>query len=159
MMRAPVLRTACLAGTLLFATAAPGLSQNGETSLLDWRPEGVPGPTRHEARAATARSLLGPSAPLSILSRYHEFERDFGGDFGVQGLIEDRDGDVLEDLRARLDTKWGNATLYQWIERGVALYARVRASTEIRKKGFDMKVDMDDAAEGKFGVRVHRALE
>jgi hypothetical protein len=110
-----------------------------------------------EARAATAGNLLLPSVQFPILSRYNEFEREFGVDFGVQGLTRDRD--VLGDLRARLDARWGDATLYQWIERGLAVYARVQASTQVRRKGFDMEVEVDDMAEGKLGVRVQRALE
>lgn len=144
---------------LLLAPAVPGLGQDGGTSLLDWRPEAGPGPTRQEAAASTAGSLLHPSIPVSILSRYHEFELEFDDDFGVQGLTRDRDDDVLDDIRARLDARWGNASMYQWIERGLALYARFQASTQIRRKGFDMGVEMDDMAEGKLGVRVQRSLE
>jgi hypothetical protein len=158
-MCAPILRTACLTGTLVFALFAQGLSQYVPSSILDWRPQEGPGPTRLDARAATVANLLHPSATISILSRYNEFEQDFGGDFGVEGLARDRDGDVLTELQERLDARWGDATLYQWIERGVALYARIQASTQIRRKGFDMNLEMDDVAEGKLGVRVHRALE
>lgn len=158
-MRVPALRAVCLCGTLVIALAAPGLSQEGRTSLLDWRPEAEPGPTREEARAATAGSLLLPSIQVSILSRYHEFQRDFDGDFGVEGLTNDQEGDALADLRSRLDARWGNASVYQWIERGLAFYARVQASTQVRRKGFDMEVDVDDMPEGKLGVRVQRALE
>lgn len=144
---------------LLLASAAQGLGQDGATSLLGWRPEAGPGPTRSEAAASTAERLLHPSIPVSIVSRYSEFEREFDGDFGVQGLTRDRDDDVLDDLRQRLDARWGDATMYQWIERGLALYARFQASTQIRRKGFDMGVEMDDVAEGKLGVRVQRSLE
>ena len=159
MMRAPALRAVCLGGTLLIALAAPGFSQESPTSLLDWRPGEEPGPTREEARAATAGSLLRPSIQVSIPTRYDQFQREFDGDFGVRGLTNDRDGDVIGDLRARLDARWGDATLYQWIERGLAIYARVQASTQIRRRGFDMEVDVDDVSEGKLGVRVQRALE
>lgn len=159
MMRAPVLRAACLAGTLLLTFPVPGRGQDAETSLLDWKPQEGPGPTRQEARAASAGNLPRPSIQIPILTRYNEFERDFGVDFGVRGLIRDRDGDVLAELRARLDARWGDATMYQWIERGLALYARVQASTQIRRKGFDMGVEMEDVGEGKLGVRVQRALE
>ena len=158
-MRPTVIRTACVSGTLVLALSAQALSQQATSSILDWRPLEGPGPTRLEARAATVASLLYPVASISILSRYSEFERDFGGDFGVEGLAQDRDGDVLAELQERLDTRWGDATLYQWIERGVALYARIQASTHIRKKGFDMDLEMEDVTDGKLGVRVHRALE
>ena len=158
-MRAPILRTACLTGTLVLAFFAQGLSQHTPSSILDWRPQEGPGPTRLEARAATVANLLRPSASFSILSRYSEFEQDFGGDFGVEGLARDRDGDVLTELQEKLDARWGDATLYQWIQRGVALYARIQASTQIRRKGFDMELETEDVAEGKLGVRVHRALE
>jgi hypothetical protein len=159
MMRSIALRAVCLSGTLALAAAGTSRAQDRETSLLDWRPLPGPGPTRAEARAATAGDLALPSVRIPILSRYHEFERDFGVDFGVRGLVDDRDGDVLDDLRARLDARWGDATVYQWIERGLALYARVQASTQLRRKGFDMEVEMDDVAEGKVGLRVQRSLD
>lgn len=159
MMRAPALRAACLCGALVTVLAAPGFSQDGRGSLLDWRPEPAPGPTRDEARAATAGNLLYPSVQVPILSRYQAFQREFDGDFGVEGLIRDHDDDVIEDLRARLDARWGDASVYQWIERGLAFYARVQASTKVRRKGFDMEVEMDDMADGKLGVRVQRSLE
>jgi hypothetical protein len=159
MMDSPALRAVCISGTMLLAIAATGRSQDGGAGLLEWRPETGPGPTRAEARAATASALLLPYVQIPILSRYNEFERDFGVDFGVRGLVDDRDGDVLDDLRSRLDARWGDATVYQWIERGLALYARVQASTQLRGKGFDMEVEMDDVAEGKLGLRVQRSLE
>ena len=158
-MPSPALRAVCLSGILLLAASTTGWSQDRATSLLDWRPASGPGPTRMEARAATASDLHLPSVQIPILTRYNEFERDFGVDFGVRGLLDDREGDVLEDLRARLDARWGDATMYQWIERGLALYARVQASTQLRRKGFDMEVEMDDVAEGKLGLRVQRSLE
>ena len=159
MMRVPALRTVCFGGALLFSAAAPGTAQEGAKSLLEWTPETGPGPTLQEARASTAGRLLLPPLPISILGRYQEFERDFGGDFGVEGLTRDQNDDVLEELRSRLDARWGDATVYQWIERGLALYAQFQASTQIRRKGFDMEVEMDDVADGKFGVRVHRSLD
>jgi hypothetical protein len=157
-MRAFVLRTACLGGTLVLALAATGRSQESPTSLLDWRPAAGPGPTRAEARAATAGSLLRPTGQFSILSRYQAFQREFDGDFGVRGLARE-DEDLFEELHARLDARWGDASLYQWIERGLALYARIQASTQFRRRGFDMGFEMDDVTEGKLGVRVQRALE
>jgi hypothetical protein len=159
MMRVPPLRAACFGSALLLAAAAPGIAQDGGKSILEWTPEAGPGPTLLEARASTAGGLLLSPFPISILSRYQEFERDFDGDFGVQGLTRDQNGDVLDELRSRLDARWGNATVYQWIERGLALYARFQASTQIRRKGFDMEVEMDDMAEGKLGVRVQRSLD
>ena len=66
---------------------------------------------------------------------------------------------MLEELHARLNARWGDANLYQWIERGLAIYARVQASTQFEKRGFNMKMDVDDVAEGKFGVRVSRSLD
>lgn len=159
-MSRTALRAVYLSGTLLLVVAATGRGQDpGSSSLLDWRPASGPGPTRMEARAATASNLLLPSVQIPLQTRYNQFEHDFGVDFGVRGLLDDREGDVLEDLRARLDARWGDATVYQWIERGLALYARVQASTQLRRKGFDMEVEMDDVAEGKLGLRVQRSLE
>jgi len=154
MMPSSALRVVCLSGTLILVIAGTGRGQDRATSLLDWRPSPGPGPTRMEARAATASNLLLPSVQIPIRSRYDQFEHDFGVDFGVRGLLDDRQGDVLEDLRARLDARWGDATVYQWIERGLALYARVQASTQLRRKGFDMEVEMDDVAEGLGELRV-----
>lgn len=159
MMSSSALRAVWISGSMVLAAAAAGRAQDRAPSLLEWRPEAGPGPTRMEARAATASDLLLPAVRIPILSRYNQFEHDFGVDFGVRGLLDDRDGDVLDDLRSRLDARWGDATVYQWIERGLALYARVQASTQLRRKGFDMEVEMDDVAEGKVGVRVQRSLE
>lgn len=158
-MMGPNLRTACFGGTLLLATALPCAGQEGSTSLLEWRPEAGPGPTVVEARAATAGSLLRPPLTVSILSRYSEFQRDFDGDFGVRGLGGDGGEDVLRDLQAKLDERWGDAAVYRWIQGALALYARFQASTQFRQKGFDMEVEMEDVADGKLGVRVQRSLE
>ena len=103
MMGAPDLRTACLGGALLLATALPCAGQDAATSLLDWRPEAGPGPTRLEARAATAGSLVPAPLPVSILRRYSEFERDFDGDFGVRGLGPEGGEDLLRDLQAKIE--------------------------------------------------------
>lgn len=158
-MRSAVLRVVWISGTMVLVAAVSGRGQDRGASLLDWRPEQGPGPTRLEARAATASNLLLPSVQIPILSRYSQFEREFGVDFGVRGLVDDRDEDVLKDLRSRLLARWGDAAVYQWIERGLALYARVQASTQLRRKGFDMEVEMDDVAEGKLGLRVQRSLD
>ena len=120
------------------------------------------GPTL-EARAVTARSLLhdaGP-APPSVFLRYGAFQRDFARSFGypVLGLAVSDSGNFWSGLERWLDARWGDSTVTDWVERGLLLYARVQASTQFERRGFNMEMDVEDVAEGKFGVRVSRSLD
>lgn len=117
-----------------------------------------PGPTR-EALMATAVRMSSTEARVpQILPRYHDFERDFRTDFGPGQLSQDPD-DFMNGIHQRLTTRFGDTPVYQWVQRGLVLYARVKAFTEMERNGFNMAVEMDDVAEGKLGVRVNRAFE
>ncbi|MGH7543590.1 MAG: hypothetical protein ACREK7_06575 [Gemmatimonadota bacterium] len=126
------------------------------------RTPSLAGPTL-EARAVTALSLLddpGPGPP-SVFLRYDAYEREFARSFGypVLGLAVTDSEDFWRGLERWLDTRWGDSTVTDWVERGLLLYARVQASTQFEKRGFNMEMDVDDVAEGKFGVRVSRSLD
>ena len=126
------------------------------------RTPSLAGPTL-EARAVTARSLLddlGPEPP-SVILRYDAFQRDFARSFGytVGGLAVSDSQNFWSGLERWFDARWGDSSVTEWVERGLLLYARVQASTQFEKRGFNMKMDVDDVAEGKFGVRVSRSLD
>jgi hypothetical protein len=116
------------------------------------------GPTR-AAQTATARVYLddegAPTAPR-LMPRYRAFQREFVSDFGTP-RITDRI-DPLLGFKARLQERWGDTSLYQWLERGLAFYTWVQASTSGETKGFDFKVRTGDMAGGKLGVRMSRPL-
>ncbi|HKY61422.1 MAG TPA: hypothetical protein VJP59_10470 [Gemmatimonadota bacterium] len=120
------------------------------------------GPT-HEARAVTARSLLDPkdAESPSVFLRYDAFQRDFARSFGypVLGLAAPDSENFWSGLERWLDARWGDSAVTDWVERGLLLYARVQATTHFERRGFNMKMDVDDVAEGKFGVRVSRSLD
>lgn len=121
------------------------------------------GPTL-EADAATVQPLgvheRGFDSPW-IRDRYAAFAREFAADFGVAGLeAEAATSDMfLDALRRRLSTRFGDTTVYGWVERGLFLYARMKAYTEMESRGFDFEVEMDEMAEGKLGLRVNRAFQ
>lgn len=114
------------------------------------------GPTR-EAQAATVLDAPQTLAPSYPELRYQAFQRDFQRDFGLPDpLASSTDG--LLGLRARLEQRWGDTTVYRWIERGLAAYGWFRASTSMEKRGFDIRMDTDDVAQGKLGVQMTRPL-
>lgn len=128
-------------------------------------PERTPslvGPTR-EARAVTALSLLDDPGPVppSVFLRYGAYQRDFAQSFGypVLGLAVTDSENFWSGLERWLDARWGDSTVTDWVERGLLLYARVQASTQFERRGFNMQMDVEDVAEGKFGVRVSRSLD
>ncbi len=138
----------------LAAGTSPLLAQSTESSLGP-APLGQ-GPTR-EAQAATvldADQRPGKSRPIL---RYQAFQRDFQRDFGLATPLASGAGGLL-GLRARLEERWGNTTVYQWLERGLAAYTWFRASTSTERRGFDIRMDTDDMAEGRVGVEMSRPL-
>lgn len=139
-------------------TLAAGLLPSGVRGLHAQEAESTaPGPARAQLHASAATFALDPPpSPVWILGRFHAFQSDFSSDFGVGPL--DR-GDAVENLSGEIAARWGDTRWYDWVRRGIALYARVESWTETRHRGFDMEVEMDDLPEGKLGVRVNRALE
>lgn len=120
------------------------------------------GPTM-EARAVTARLLVDDTPPgsPSVFLRYGAFHRDFARSFGypVLELAVTDSENFWSGLERWLDARWGDSTLTDWVERGLLLYARVQASTQFERRGFNMEMDVEDVAEGKFGVRVSRSFD
>jgi len=118
----------------------------------------VPGPTRDALMATALRLSARDAAAPEILHRYRAYAEEFDSHFlprdaGLEG------GDFMSLVEQRLATRYGDTSLYEWLQRGIVLYARLKAYTEMERKGFNMQVEMDDVAEGKLGVRVNRALE
>lgn len=144
-----------LVGAALLSVPRPAGAQaepDGPTSSTE-------GPTR-VAGAMTAQGYLDSQRGTTprLMPGFLAFQEDFTRDFGALGpSIGDRVDDLL-GLKARLDLRWGDAALYQWIERGLALYARMQASTRLERKGFDFKVQTNDMTEGKLGVQMSRPL-
>ncbi len=120
------------------------------------------GPTR-ESQAVTARShLLGfdfGAPPVHL--RYSAYEQDFARAFGfpLAGVAYADSENFWSGLEQWLNTRYGDTTVFGWVERGLLLYSRIQASTQFERRGFDMDLDMDDVAKGKFGVRVSRSLD
>lgn len=141
-----------LLGAAIFLVPPASRAQEGPT------PSSA-GPTR-EAGANTAQGYLEQQRELTprLLLRYRAFQRDFVNDFGVLPPTMGDRVDGLIGLKARLDARWGDAAIYQWIERGFTLYAWIQASTRMEKRGFDLRVETDEMAGGKFGVQMTRPL-
>lgn len=148
----------CALTLLALGAGREGLAQ--ETSVSS--PSLRVGPTL-EARAVTARSLLRDSAynSPSVQIRYGAYERDFARAFGfplMTATYADSQS-FLEGLENWLNGRWGDSTVFGWVERGLLLYARIQANTRFENRGFNMDLDVEDVAEGKFGVRVSRSLD
>jgi len=151
-------RALTLVAILIAATWSDGRAQ--QVAPVTRTPSLHPGPTV-EARAVTARSLLDATEPPSVLLRYGAYQRDFAKSFGYPVLtlaVTDSES-FWNGLERWLDARWGDSTVTDWVERGLFLYARFQASTQFERRGFNMKMDVDDVAEGKFGVRVSRSLD
>jgi hypothetical protein len=117
------------------------------------------GPTR-DAQVSTARSavLEAQNATPKLMPRYLAFQEDFARDFGVLGpRISDRIDGALA-FKARFEERWGDTDLYQWLERGIAAYSWLQATTRTEKKGFTIGVDANHVARGKVGIQMSRPL-
>lgn len=118
----------------------------------------TPGPARASVNTSAATLALDPPpSPVWIQSRFDAFQSEFSADFGVSTTIA---GDASPGaFKKSMTARWGDERWFEWVRRGLAIYARLQSMTETERKGFDMEVRMDDLPEGKFGVRVNRALE
>lgn len=120
------------------------------------------GPTR-DASIATARSLAVQPAVTDrmVRLRSESFARRFAEDFGVTsgGVEFGGDAGFLHRVRRTLEARWGDTDVYEWIERGLFFYARMKAYSEMEKKGFDVEMNMGDMTEGRLGLKVARSLE
>ena len=117
------------------------------------------GPTR-DAQVSTARTaaLEARNATPKFMPRYVAFEEDFERDFGVLGpRISDRIDGALA-FKARIEERWGDTGLYQWLERGIAAYSWLQATTRTEKRGFTIGVDTNRVAQGRVGIHMSRPL-
>lgn len=152
-----------LAGSILVAGLCGGAAPAAAQGLAphDLRPDGV-GPT-NDARTSTAGDvvLVPDGPPISILPRYHAFERDFAAVFGapVGGASSALEESLLLDLRRWFATRYGDSTFVRWVEGALATYDRVQEGATIERRGFDMRWNVDDMAEGKVGLEVRRSLD
>jgi hypothetical protein len=133
--------------------AGPAAAQESETLGPTTKSQG---PTREAQAATVLDTSLMPAHPHPQL-RYQAFQRGFERDFGLPASLAGTTGGLL-GLRARLEHRWGDTSVYHWIERGLAAYSWFRASTSMEKRGFDIRMDTDDVAQGKLGVQMTRPL-
>ena len=117
------------------------------------------GPTR-DAQVSTARTadLEAQKATPRLMPGYVAFQQDFARDFGVLGpRVSDRiDGAFA--FKARIEERWGDTGLYQWLERGIAAYSWLQATTQTEKKGFTIGVDTGRVSQGRVGIHMSRPL-
>lgn len=150
---------------LLFALVGVALGIESEAIAQHSRPEpmlsnGV-GPTL-DARAVTARGLaMEPAPELEILLRHAAFERELAAAFGfpvASGSGVNRGG-FIHDVGLWMTEQWSDSRFDNWAQSALLTYARLQSSTRFERSGFNMGVDVDNVAQGKFGVRVSRSLE
>lgn len=146
---------------ILFALASLVLAIGSEASAQQVQPEHAwLGPTLH-ARAVTARGLLVEPAPeFQILTRHAAFERDLAATFGFpMASGSGVSGGFMHDVRLWMAERWNDSLFDSWAQSALLTYTRIQSSTRFEKSGFNMGVDVDDVAQGKFGIRVSRPLE
>ena len=149
---------------LLFALAAVALGIGSETFAQQAQPEPVSsngvGPTL-DARAVTAHGLaMEPAPEFEILLRHAAFERELAAAFGFpvasgSGVR----GGFMHDVGLWMTEQWSDSRFDNWAQSALVTYARLQSSTRFERNGFDMGVDVDNVAQGKFGIRVSRSLE
>lgn len=149
-----LLRPCCLIGLVFgLVTGAAGVRTASAQNS---------GPTK-DASIATARTLTVQPALTDrmVQLRSESFVRRFAADFGVTsgGVEFSGDAGFLYRVHRTLEARWGDTNVYEWIERGLVFYARMKAYGEMERKGFDFEMDMDDVADGKLGLKVARSLE
>ncbi len=149
---------------LLFALAAVALAIGSEALAQHAEPEpassnGV-GPTL-DARAVTAQGLaMGPAPELEILLRHAAFERELAAAFGFPVASGAAGGSgFMHDVGLWMADQWSDSRFDSWARSALLTYARLQSSTRFERSGFNMGVDVDNVAQGKFGIRVSRSLE
>ncbi|MDX1660800.1 MAG: hypothetical protein R3326_03325 [Gemmatimonadota bacterium] len=144
----------CCLIALVAGFFAPGL----EKACAQTRDAVAPGPTRASLTPGVmSMAAEGGVSSMWIRHRYDAFEDDFSEHFGLARPLEK--GEVVAHLSEEVAARWGETRWYDWVKRGLAMYARFQAMTETEHRGFDMEFETDDLPEGKVGVRVTRALE
>jgi len=111
------------------------------------------------AFADATETVSGPGVHFQHETFAREFARDFGFQYASSHANEEDDIHLLERLHRRLETKWGDTTVYGWVERCIALYAHFEALTSGDHAGFDMNLEVDDLSRGRVGLQMSRSLE
>jgi hypothetical protein len=149
---------------LLFALAALALGIGSEALAQNAEHQPVSsnglGPTL-DARAVTAQGLTMESAPeLEILIRHAAFERELAAAFGFPVASGSGvNSGFVHDVRLWMTEQWSDSRFDNWAQSALLTYARLQSSTRFERNGFHMGVDVDNVAQGKFGIRVSRPLE
>jgi hypothetical protein len=147
---------------LALAAVALGIGSEAFAQHAGSEPEssnGV-GPTL-DARAVTAQGLaMEPAPELEILLRHAAFERELAAVFGFpvasgSGVR----GGFMRDVGLWMTEQWSDSRFDNWAQSALLAYARLQSSTRFERSGFNMGVDVDNVAQGKFGIRVSRSLE
>jgi hypothetical protein len=118
------------------------------------------GPTL-DSRAVTAHGLtLGPGPELEILIRHAAFERELAAAFGFP--VASGSGvssGFMHDVGLWMTEQWSDSRFDNWAQSALLTYTRIQSSTRFERNGFNMGVDVDNVAQGRFGIRVSRPLE
>lgn len=109
--------------------------------------------------ADAAEGVPGPGVRFQHDSFARELARDFGFRYASFHAGEEDEVNLLEQLHRRLETKWGDTTVYGWVERCIALYAQFEAMTSGDHAGFDMGLEVDDLSRGRVGLQMSRVIE
>ena len=117
------------------------------------------GPTREAGRSTAIETMeQAQNAQPRLTPHYEAFQADLERDFGVLGpRVSDRIDAALA-FKARIEEKWGDNSIYQWLERGVAAYSWFRANTQTKHQGFNIGVDTRRVAQGRVGIQMSRPL-
>lgn len=149
---------------LLLALVALALGIESELFAQQAGPEPVSsnglGPTL-DSRAVTAHGLtLGPAPELEILIRHAAFERELAAAFGFpMASGSGVSSGFMHDVGLWMTEQWSDSRFDSWAQSALLTYTRIQSSTRFERNGFNMGVDVDNVAQGKFGIRVSRPLE
>lgn len=149
-------------GKRSIGSAALGVLMYGAVAMA--QTAGDVGPTL-ESRAMTAGKLARtqPRYTPSILDRHATYEREMALAFGIpireDALNSGMEIGFMHDMGRWMATYWGGSVFNHWAQSAAQTYLRIEESATIRARGFDMGVDVDDVARGRFGIRLDRALE
>lgn len=122
------------------------------------------GPTL-DAQAMTAGELIRaqPSYSPTIHERHAAYEREMALALGIPtgggALDPGMQIGFVHDMGRWMAMRWGESVFNNWARSAALTYSWIEESATIRAHGFDMGVDVDDVARGRFGVRLNRALE
>jgi hypothetical protein len=153
-----MVRRVVLCGFLLFLGLTTGLAAQTPTEPIGPATSNA-GPTRDAERSTAIEAIEeSQNATPRLMLRYEAFQADLARDFGVLGpRVSDRIDAALA-FKARIEEKWGDHSVYQWLERGLAAYSWFRANTQTERQGFNIGVDTGRVAQGRLGIQMSRPL-